>query len=351
MKLAAYGFTPDLLPPGTPGTPARVTAVHRERYELVCAAGFTHGRLKRSAYEAGQADTPTVGDYVIIDDNPLGDSMIPQTLPRKSFFSRRSAHAGRGGQAVAANFDHVFILQSLNRDLNLRRLERYLTLAWDSGGMPVVLLTKADLKTDIAAITRQVGAVATGAPVIAVSAVTGQGLEDLQAYLQPGRTIVLLGSTGVGKSTLVNTLSGQDVMAVREIREDDSRGRHTTTHRQLILLPGGAMLIDTPGMRQMGMWDVDGGLDESFADVTQYLGQCRFDDRSHASEPGCAILAAIADGALPPDRWESYQRLKDEARYADDRAAYLKEKSQWHKEIAKRTRQHEEDAKKHGGKW
>ena len=349
LTLYDLGFTPDMLPDDAAGEPARVTAVHRERYDLLCDAGEIHGRLKRAAYDSTD-DVPTTGDYVLIDCNPIGDSQILFTLPRKTFFTRRSAQTGRGGQAIAANFDTVFLMQSLNHDLNLKRMERYLALAWQSGAAPVILLTKADLADDCAAQTNRMQHIAVGVPVYPISVVTGRGMAELEPYIQPRRTIVFLGSSGVGKSSLVNALSGGEVMPVRDIREDDSHGRHTTTHRQMILLENGAMVIDTPGMRQMGMWDVDEGLDESFADVTQYAGRCRFDDCSHLTEPGCAIRAAIARGALSPDRWDRYEKLLSEAKYADDRAAYMRDKKQWHKGIAQRMRQREEDARKFGGK-
>lgn len=342
-ELLKYGFSDELISEKTEGIPARVTAVHKERYELICEYGECFGRLKTGIYyEKGNEEFPTTGDFVMIQHNPSGDSLIIKTLPRKSYFSRRDPTPGRGEQAVAANFDDVFIMQSLNHDFNLKRLERYLTLAWQSGAVPAVILTKADLTEDYEKQLREAAITAAGVSVFAVSAYTGFGVEDLKNYLTPGKTVVFLGSSGVGKSSLVNALAGTDIMAVSEIRQDDSRGRHTTTHRQLIMLPSGVMVIDTPGMRELGMWDVSSGLDKAFADVEQYFGSCRFSDCRHQSEPGCAVKEAIERGELPPQRWESYLQLQQEARYSQDKTGYLLEKQQLHKTISK----HIKDIKK-----
>ena len=261
-----------------------------------------------------------------------GDSQIIATLPRRTFFSRREPGPIPKDQAVAANFDYVFIMQSLNLDFNPKRLERYLTLAWQSGATPVILLTKADLVDDYWDYLTQVERVAPGVNTHVVSARTGFGLNRLNAYLQPGKTVVFLGSSGVGKSSLVNALAGEEVMAVSAIREDDSKGRHTTTHRQLIRLKTGVMIIDTPGMRELGMWDVSEGLGDAFADVEVFLGRCRFSDCKHEKEPGCAIKAAIAAGELDITRWESYQKLKEEA---VDKAELLRRKNEWAKGVSK----------------
>lgn len=271
---------------------------------------------------------------------PNGDSQILATLPRRTFFSRREPGPVPRDQAVAANFDYVFIMQSLNMDFSIKRLERYLTLAWQSGATPVILLTKADLVNDDREYLCQVAHVAAGVDTYVVSAHTLYGLEQLNAYLQPGKTLVFLGSSGVGKSSLVNALAGETIMTVNGIREDDSKGRHTTTHRQLIRLKCGAMIIDTPGMRELGMWDVSEGLADAFADVEQYIGTCRFSDCTHNTEPGCAIKAAIECGELDVSRWESYRKLKEEAAPQEE---ILRRKREWSKGVAKINKQRKKE--------
>ena len=334
MNIYDYGYVPDT--ENLPGIPARVTAVHKERYEIACEHGITHARLKTKEYYADTRDFPTTGDFVMVNYIENGDSQILATLPRRTYFSRREPGPIPREQAVAANFDYVFIMQSLNLDFNPRRLERYLTLAWQSGATPVILLTKADLVEDYRDYLSQVDRVAVGVSTHIVSAHTGQGLPRLNSYLQPGKTVVFLGSSGVGKSSLVNALAGEEIMAVNAIREDDSKGRHTTTHRQLIRLESGVMIIDTPGMRELGMWDVSEGLGDAFSDVEAFIGKCRFSDCRHESEPGCAIKAAIAAGELDAARWDSYQKLSEEA---IDKAEMLRRKNEWHKGVAKFTRQ------------
>lgn len=315
---------------------ALITAVHKERYQLEHEGSTIYGRLKQGAYHDGSQSWPTVGDTVSIVPNQRGDCQITGTFPRKSFFTRKDPRPGGGEQAVAANFDYVFILTSLNQDFNLARIERYLTLAWDSGALPVVVLTKADLCPDYAAKVRETEAVAPGVAVHAVSSQSGFGLETLCHYFENGKTSVFLGSSGVGKSSLVNALAGSEIMATGEIRESDDRGRHTTTHRQLLRLPSGGRIIDTPGMRQLGMWGGSQGLEEAFADVKAILAQpCRFSDCSHRTEPGCAVQAALADGRLDPQRWKSYVALQREVRYSEDYAAAMADKRERFKAIAK----------------
>ena len=314
---------------------ARVTAVHRERYQLLCEKGECYGRLKTKEYYVDQAEFPTAGDYVTIQYIENGDSQILATQPRRTVFTRRAPGPVPMEQAVAANFDYVFILQSLNHDFSPKRLERYLTLSWQSGATPVILLTKADLVEDYWDYLTRIERAAAGVNVHVVSAHSGFGLPRLNAYLQPGKTVVFLGSSGVGKSSLVNALAGEELMAVSAIREDDSKGRHTTTHRQLIPLKNGVSVIDTPGMRELGMWEVDEGIGEAFSDVEGYLGKCRFSDCSHGSEPGCAIRKAIDMGELDAARWESYRKLKEEA---VDKDELLRRKHEWSKGVAKFSR-------------
>jgi len=333
IDLQLYGYI-KTEKPGDGLAPARITAVHRERYELVCQSGTTHGKLKTSVYYGREPHPfPTVGDFVLIKDVDGGDCQIVKTLPRRSYFSRMDPKpGGYTEQAVAANFDTVFIMQSLNQNFNLRRLERYLTISWQSGATPVIILTKDDLSDDSTQELMQVEEIAAGVDVIATSAVTGSGLDRLEKYLIPGKTCVFLGSSGVGKSTLLNTLMGEEVMEVKEIREDDARGRHTTTHREMFTLPSGAHIIDTPGMREIGMWENESGalrasVSDVFADIEELLGTCKFSDCRHESEPGCAIKTAIKNGDFTQERWESYQKLQREALYAEDKHAAMKDRA------------------------
>lgn len=318
---------------------ARVIAVHRDRFVLQGSEGEPFpARTKTAAFMQGE-DYPTVGDLVTIEPNPAGEARILSVQPRKSCFTRLDpSSAGHGAQVVAANFDTLFLMQSLNHDFNPRRLERYLAQAWQTGAQPVVLLTKADLVSDPAPLVQAAKSVALGTPVHVVSAHTGQGLQELAPYLTPGKLLVFLGSSGVGKSSLVNALAGREVMTTNTIREDDSRGRHTTTHRQLITLLGGAAIIDTPGMRSLGMWDAAQGLEQTFADVEAFLGQCRFADCRHQGEPGCAIAAAIAAGELTQARWDSYQKLRKEAGYDENKQNFLRRKQARNKQIAMASR-------------
>lgn len=347
INLEDYGFCPAMVPENSKDTPARVTAVHKDRYEIVSAYGPSYARLKTSIYYGeGSEVFPTTGDFVLVQYNASGDSQIVRTLDRKSKFARNDFSGHAAGyvktvkeQVVAATFDEVFILASLNHDFNLKRIERYLTLGWQSGATPVIVLTKADLASDVTELVSEVERIAMGVSVFVVSAKTGYGIDRLKDYLKPRSTIVFLGSSGVGKSSLVNALAGKDVMAVNEIREDDSRGRHTTTHRQLIMLPNGVMIIDTPGMREIGMWDVNTGLNEAFADVESFLGKCRFSDCKHHSEPGCAVKEAISHGDLSEERWNSYLQIKREAKFSDDKAGFMRQKEAWGKSIALANRQ------------
>ena len=259
-------------------------------------------------YEAATvSDFPAVGDYVIAEW-PEDDSnaVIRSLFPRKSCFIRKAAGSGKQEQVVAANIDTVFICMSLNNNFNIRRLERYLSVTYDSGATPVVILTKADLCDDAKSKAEEVQNVAPGVDILTISSLRGD-YEAVLKYILPGKTVAFLGSSGVGKSTLINKLTGSDRIATREVGNDD-KGRHTTTHRELITLENGAFVIDTPGMRELGMWDSDGGIDTAFRDIEELSRKCRFSDCSHTSEPGCAVRAALADGTLEGARWESYRK-------------------------------------------
>ena len=316
---------------------ARVSAVHKERYELLLDNQNepVHGKLKTSVYMNGTESYPTTGDYVTILYNPTGDSTIISTHPRKSYFSRSDPDPRlHREQAVAANFDTIFIMQSLNQDFNLRRLERYLTISWQSGATPVIILTKVDLVDDYSGQLKALESIAMGVDTVVVSAKTGEGLKRLEKYLEPGKTCVFLGSSGVGKSSLLNALMNEEVMAVKEIRDDDAKGRHTTTHRQLVELPTGAFVIDTPGMRELGMWDAGDGISEVFSDIEALLGTCKFSDCRHQTEPGCSIRKAIENGEITQERFDNYNKLIREIIYAEDKMAAARERAASHKEIA-----------------
>ncbi len=314
--------------------PGRVAVQHRGACDVLTEVGELRcdlpGRLFHEA--ASPADLPAVGDWVAVDrraGEPAGT--IRAVLPRRTKFSRKTAWQATEEQVLAANVDVVFLVSSLNEELNLRRIERYLTLGWESGAKPVIVLTKADLVDDPAALVATVEAVAFGVPVIPLSNRTGAGLEGVRDHLGAGVTVALLGSSGVGKSTLVNTLAGAELLATQEIR-DDGKGRHTTTRRELVQLPGGGLVIDTPGMRELQLWAADDGLDEAFDDVTALFADCRFSDCAHEVEPGCAVQAALADGRLDPDRWESYLKLQRELEHLErklDKRAESEARKRW----------------------
>jgi ribosome biogenesis GTPase len=302
-------------------TPGRVVVQQRGLYTTLTDLGELAAQLSgRLANDPGEASHPAVGDWVALAPRPdEGAATIHAVMPRRTAFVRKAANTVQTAQVVAANVDAAFLVASMNADFNARRLERYLAVAWQSGAKPVVVLNKADLCDDPDAIVAAAEGVAIGTPVLAVSAVTGQGMAALAEQLRPRETGVLVGSSGVGKSTLVNALAGEDLMATAAIREDDARGRHTTTHRELIQLPSGALILDTPGMRELGLLDADDGLDATFADIEALAEQCRFRDCGHASEPGCAVRAALEAGTLDPGRWKSFQKLGRELAMLDRR--------------------------------
>lgn len=333
MNITDYGFCYDMLSENYSGIPARIISVHKGRFGIASDFGEGFAQLKGREYFFENETFPTVGDFVLIDHNNDGDSRIIKTLERRTYFSRRDPDKGKGEQAVAANFDYVFIVQSMNHDFNTKRLERYLTSARQSKAEPVIILTKADLTDDYLPYILETSRVAENVKTCIVSSKTGYGLNELSTYLQKGKTLVFLGSSGVGKSSLVNTLAGEKIMDVNGIREDDSKGRHTTTHRELIMLKNGAMIIDTPGMRELGMWDISEGLNDAFSDIETLAGKCRFRDCKHNTEPGCAVRKAIENGELDEARLDNYRKLQTEAKYNDDSVDYLRQKEQFFKKI------------------
>ena len=311
--------------------PARVAVQHRGGYIVLTEDGELEAEAARRQVRSGEL--AGVGDWVALRLLPEGQAIVEAVLPRRTAFTRKETMDRTGEQIVAANVDTVFLVSALGHDLNLRRLERYLTAAWDSGAEPVIVLTKADLHLGAVPETvADVEAIAFGVPVHAVSNVTGEGLHALDRYLGPGRTVALLGSSGVGKSTLVNSLLGEERMATAEVREDDERGRHTTSHRELVPLPGGALLLDTPGMRELQLYADEEALDTAFADIAELAAECRFSDCTHDHEPGCAVQAALEDGRLAPERWESYRKLQAEIRALEirqDKRLRSEERKKW----------------------
>lgn len=316
---------------------ARVIAQEKGLYRIVGEKGEKLGEITgRLRYQAETVSAlPAVGDFVMADWNDGGgNAVIHQVLPRRSCFLRKAAGEARSEQLVAANIDTVFLCMALNRDFNLRRLERYLSTAWDSGATPVIVLTKADLCDDLEGKLLAVSAVAMGVEVLSTTMREAGGYDQIRPYIRKGETVAFIGSSGAGKSTMINHLLGEERLETKGLR-NDGKGRHTTTRRELILLPGGGMVIDTPGMRELGMWDSEEGIDRTFADIEELTKQCRFQDCSHSGEPGCAVRQALEQGLLAPERWQSYQKLKTENAYMEDSRSYLLAKEQKFKEIAK----------------
>ncbi|SMG28747.1 ribosome small subunit-dependent GTPase A [Dethiosulfovibrio salsuginis] len=319
IDISKFGFTENLKEQSAlyPGLfPGRVISQHKHFCRVVTEKGEVNGVVSgRFRFEVHSTrNYPAVGDFVMLDRecDDGGDAIIHAILPRKTAFIRKAAGTSRQEQVVASNIDTVFVCMSLNNDYNLRRLERYLGVAWDSGATPVVVLTKADLCQDLPSVLSELKPVLSGAEVLVTSSLMEDGYESVKKYLAPGMTVALIGSSGVGKSTLINRLLGVEILLTQGIR-DDHKGRHTTTVRELMLLPSGAMVIDTPGMKELGIDGVD--LARAFSDIEELANGCRFRDCSHGDEPHCAVQKAIADGILSADRFASYLKLKKEARY------------------------------------
>jgi ribosome biogenesis GTPase len=317
---------------GEPGLePARVVLKAGGSYRLARKTGESAARLsgRFRHHAAGEEDYPTVGDWVAIDPAGL---RVEHLLPRRTKLSRKVAGKTTREQVVAANVETVFAVMGLDSDFNPRRLERFLATVWEGGAVPVVLLTKLDLCTDDSSKEREIEDVAAGVEVIASSALDGRGIELLRSRLRPRETSVLVGSSGVGKSTIINRLLGRDAQRTREVRGSDSRGRHTTSHRELFVLPGGSLLIDNPGVREIQLYGTEESLEHTFQDVAAHAVECRFSDCTHRSEPGCAVLLAVAEGTLSEERLESFRALQRELRYLQirqDEFAQRAEKQKW----------------------
>ncbi|MCC6349401.1 MAG: ribosome small subunit-dependent GTPase A [Candidatus Eisenbacteria bacterium] len=325
-------------------TPARVAREDRDRYVVLDEGGARSAELAgRLRHEArSRAELPAVGDWVALRPGAASSAVVHALLPRTSAFVRKVAGGNTEEQVVAANVDTVFLVSGLDGDFNPRRIERYLASAWDSGAEPVVVLNKADLASDPGALIAATEAVAPGVAVVALSALEGRGVGTLARWLAPGRTVALLGSSGVGKSTLVNALLGEPRQATGGVREDDSRGRHTTTHRELVPLPGGALLLDTPGMRELQLWGDESGLGEAFPEIAELARRCRFRDCRHEREPGCEVLAALERGELDAERHASWAKLQRELAWLaarQDARARSEAASKW-KAISKSMKRH-----------
>lgn len=306
-----------------PAVPGRVSAVHRERYRVATAAGSCEAQLAgKLRFTAELGAQPVVGDWVALRQRE-GAAQIIGVLPRRGTLVRKQVDRAEP-QLIAANLDRVFVVSSLNADFQPRRIERALAMIWEAGAEPVIVLTKLDLCPDWSAQRRALSHVALGVRVYAVSAQTGEGMDALEAELAPRCTIALIGSSGTGKSTLTNRWLGAPLLPTQAVREHDDRGRHTTTHRELFVLPSGALLIDTPGMRELALWDAESGLDTAFADIEALAHTCRFADCQHQLEPGCGVKSALARGELDAKRYENYRKLQRELAYTqrqqDERA-------------------------------
>ncbi|MCL6602919.1 MAG: ribosome small subunit-dependent GTPase A [Paenibacillus sp.] len=311
-------------------TPGRIVGDFGSKYRVLTESGEIWGelagRLRHDLSHSG--DFPAIGDWVALTLLDKGDhAIIHSVVPRNSVISRQAAGNVVSEQIIAANVDTLFLVSALNDDYNVRRMERYLIMAWNSGANPVILLTKADLCLDSELKIAEMERAAPGVAVHAVSAVEDSGRESLLPYIGFGQTVALTGSSGCGKSTLVNWLCGKPVQRTQEVREDDSRGRHTTTHRELFVMPDGGIIVDTPGMRELQLWNDDGGLDLAFGDVTLLASGCRFGDCRHQQEEGCAVLEAVRTGELEEKRLLNYRRTQRELQYHSVKEEKAKRKS------------------------
>jgi len=317
--------------------PARVAVEFRHEYDVYTFAGscpaVCTGRLLEAA--AARAGLPVVGDWVAVSSRP-GELMVDihAVLPRRTKFARRAAGPHDAEQVIAANVDTVFLVSGLDANFNPRRLERYLAVALSSGAQPVVVLNKSDLRSDLAQVRAEVNRLAAGTPVVFTSAVATRGLKELRPWLKPGRTVAFLGSSGVGKSSLINGLRREATQVTQEVRSGDAKGRHTTSVRELMITPAGALVIDTPGMRELQLWDAGDGVAAAFPEIAALAARCKFRDCSHGPEPGCAVQAALADGSMDPGRWQSYLKLQREQAAVEvrrDLAAAARRKQEWKK--------------------
>lgn len=308
------GWARTLAALGEPGVPARVVGQERDRWAIQMEGGAGLARVSQGLRLPA---LPVVGDWIVVEPGPLPPDpwSVRAVLPRRTAFSRGAAGTGSSPQVLASNVDRVWIVHGLDAPLNPRRLERYLAVAWESGAVPEIILTKADLCADLEVVLAEAVVVATGAPVRTVSSADPGAVEALRAALAPGSTVVLLGPSGAGKSTLVNLLSDEDRTATAPVREKDLKGRHTTTRRELYRIPGGALLMDTPGIRELRVWELGEGLDQAFPEIAELARRCRFGDCRHETEPGCAVREAAEGGHLDPERLASYRKLEAEADY------------------------------------
>ncbi|MFO7611353.1 MAG: ribosome small subunit-dependent GTPase A [Clostridia bacterium] len=335
-----YGYDPNIhIPSDISLAVGRVISEQRGLYKVMTEHGETSAKPSGKMYyvSADETSLPSVGDFVgMVYNGNRGDSIISEILPRKSVFVRKAAGISNRPQTLAANFDYVFVVTSMNLDFNISRIDRYVALAWESGGIPVIILSKSDLCKDRTEIIREINESHPGVGFHMVSSITGEGMEELAGYFRNNRTVVFLGSSGVGKSSLLNFLSGEKMMEVKELRSGLEKGRHTTSHRELFILPGGGIVIDTPGMRELGLWHAGDGIEKGFADITARIAMlaqnCRFSDCSHAGEPGCAVAEALENDGLDEEAYERYMKLRKESMFMEtkisEKATYESRKKQ-----------------------